>query len=73
MTTTLDFWRLDVLARGAGMVDTAMRQLNDANEARWLVHGVIMDAMTDMVGPVSRRALDGALNVALRDHAPQLA
>jgi hypothetical protein len=55
------------------MVDAAMDELGDANEARWLVHRVMLNAMNDMRAPANRRDLDTALGQALRAHADHAA
>jgi hypothetical protein len=65
---TLIQWRLDIVAESDRMVAAAMHQLSDANEARWLVHRVMLAAMTDMRAPATRRELDSALGEALRIH-----
>lgn len=70
MTTTQ--WRLDVIAQGDRLTDAAMEQTSDMNEARLLVHGVIARAITDMGGPISRRALDTDMGRALRKRAAAL-
>lgn len=45
-----------------------MHQLDDANEARWVVHRVLLSAMDNMLGPISGTALDASLEGALRVH-----
>ena len=62
-------WRLDVLAHGDGLIATAVHHTGNINEAHFMVHGVMSRAMTDMLGPVSRRELDTDLCQALRAHA----
>lgn len=57
---------LNIIAHGEGLISTAMHALEDANEARWLVHRIMLKAMTDMRLPATRRDLDNALNLALR-------
>lgn len=69
MTLTADRWRINVVRNTDRLVGVAMDYLGDANEARWLVHGVMLGAMTDMLGPEPQARLDQALRVALRDHA----
>jgi len=69
MTAKTEIWRIDVIANTDRMIDTAMDTLKDANEARWLVHRVMLGAMTNMLGPISRRELDTALGSALTQHA----
>lgn len=66
MSTTADHWRLDTVAHTDRLIGVAMKHLNDANEARWLVHRVMMRTMTDMLAPTNRRDLDTALTRALR-------
>jgi hypothetical protein len=66
MANTTELWRLDVIAQGSRMAAAAMHELDDLNEARFVVHEVMLAAMTDMLGPVSRRQLDSALCRALR-------
>ncbi len=61
-------WQLDIIAHTDRMVAAAMHQLADTNEARWLVHRVMLHAMTDMRAPANRRDLDSALGLALRTH-----
>ena len=68
MANTAEHWLLDVIGQTDRMVTVANTQLNDINEARWLVHRVMLHAMTDMVGPASARDLDAALGRALRGH-----
>jgi hypothetical protein len=48
------------------MVTLANNQLNDLNEARWLVHRVMLHAM--MVDGAAACDLDAALGRALRTH-----
>ena len=62
-------WRLAVASNSKRMIAAAMEYLDDANEARWLVHGVMLGAMTNITAPISRRELDTALGRALRLHA----
>lgn len=69
MTTPQIRWRLDIIAHTERMIGAAMHQLNDANEARWLVHRVMHSAMTDIRVPANRRDLDSALGAALLTHA----
>jgi hypothetical protein len=66
-------WRLGVISHTDRMVEAAMYQLSDANEARWLVHRVMLDAMHEMDAPANRRDLDTALGRALRLHAEHAA
>lgn len=73
MTADRTRWKLDIIAHTDRMVAAAMRQLADANEARWLVHRVMHHAMTDMHAPAHRRALDSALGAALRAHSANAA
>lgn len=68
MTNPTDHWRLDVLGHTDHMVAVAMDHLDDANEARWLVHRVMLHAMADVLTCATRRDLDTALGQALRDH-----
>lgn len=66
-------WQLGIISHTDRMVAAAMHQLADANEARWLVHRVMLHAMTDMRAPAKRRDLDTALGDALRGHAANAA
>ena len=61
-------WQLDAIAHTDGMVAAAMRQLSDLNEARWLVHGIMHRAITNMRAPANLGDLDTALGAALRTH-----
>lgn len=61
-------WRLGVISHTDRMIDAAMDELGDANEARWLVHRVMLNAMHEMRAPAHRRDLDTALGQALRAH-----
>ena len=69
MTTTAEHWRIDILGNSDRMIAAAMVQLNDANEARWFVHQVMLDAMTDMRGPAVQSDLDAALHDRLAEAA----
>lgn len=73
MTAPQIRWKLDIVAHTERMIGAAMHQLNDANEARWLVHRVMHRAMTDISVPANRRDLDSALGAALRTHAASAA
>lgn len=73
MLDTARHWQLDVIAHTDRMIAAAMDQLGDANEARWVVHRVLLHAMTDMSAPASRRELDGALGLVLRSYPPNAA
>ena len=73
MSNTADLWHLDVVAHTERMVATAMEQVPDANEARFIVHGVMQRAMNDMLGPASRAQLYVALDDALREHSNRAA
>ncbi len=73
MTAPQIRWQLDIVANTERMVSAAMHQLNDANEARWLVHRVMHHTMTDMHSPADQRQLDSALDDALRAHAGHVA
>lgn len=73
MCNTGDEWHLEVIAHTERLLGVANDQLSDANEAHWLVHRVMLNAMTDMLGPSSQRQLDTALGHALRDHHAQAA
>lgn len=66
-------WRLGAISHTDRMIDAAMDELGDANEARWLVHRVMLNAMNDMRAPAKRRDLDTALGQALRAHADHAA
>jgi len=66
-------WRLGVIAHTDRMVEAAMDEIGDANEARWLVHRVMLNAMHEMDAPAHRRDLDTALGQALRAHADHAA
>jgi len=68
MANTAEHWLLDIIDQTDRMVTRANNQLNDLNEARWLVHRVMLRAMTDMVGPATPRDLDAALGRALCAH-----
>lgn len=71
--TTATRWQLDIIANTDRMVSNAMRHLGNANEARWLVHRVMLNAMTDMRAPANPRDLDAALATALRSYAANAA
>ncbi len=71
MNTTTQ-WRLDVIAQGDRLADAAMEETADLNEARALVHGVVLRAMHEIEGPVSRRDLDTDMGRALRHRAAAL-
>lgn len=61
-------WRTRLVSQTDQLIAVAMLELDDANEARWLVHGVMMDAVVTQ--PYSGRSdLDAALRRALRAHA----
>ncbi|MGD9981128.1 MAG: hypothetical protein AB7H66_08625 [Hyphomonadaceae bacterium] len=68
MLSTAIQWRLDAITHTDRLIAVAMEQLNDVNESRWLVHRVLLRAMTDMIGPATRGDLDTALGCALRDY-----
>jgi hypothetical protein len=68
MPATADQWRLNAITHTERLIGAAMHQLDDANEARWLVHRVLLSAMTDMLGPISGVDLDTALASVLRAH-----
>lgn len=68
MIASQTIWQLDIIAHTDRMITAAMDRLGDANEARWLVHRVMLHAMTDMRTPANRRDLDTALSAALRTH-----
>ena len=65
VTNNAEYWRLDVVAQTDRLVGVAMKQLDDANEARWLVHRIMLRSMDHMPGPISGRELDTALGDAL--------
>jgi hypothetical protein len=66
-------WHLEVVAHTERLLIVATGELGDANEAHLLVHRVMLNAMTDMLGPSSRNQLDTALGRALCDHHAQAA
>lgn len=66
MIGTEERWMLCVVAETDRMVEAAMDELHDANEARWFVHRVMLSAMMEVPRAVSRRELDTALGRALR-------
>jgi len=67
--SALEAWRLDAVSHSDRLIGVAMHQLDDANEACFLVHRVLSDAMRWMTAPATRRDLDTALGRALRRHA----
>ena len=71
MTTTTQ-WRLDVIAQGDRLTDTAMEETSDMNEAKLIVHGVVSRAMSGIEGPVSSGALDTDMGHALLKRASAL-
>lgn len=73
MPSTADHWRLSALAHTDRLIGLAMHQLDDANEARWVVHGVLLRAMDNMLGPISSIDLDVALSGVLRVHSANAA
>jgi hypothetical protein len=68
MSSATDHWRLSAIAHTDRLIDLAMRQLDDANEARWVVHRVLLGAMDNMLSPISGGDLDAALSRVLRVH-----
>jgi hypothetical protein len=65
MISTTTQWRLDVIAHTPRLTDTALRQLDDMNEAMFMVHGVVARAMHLIEAPVTGAALDHDLSCAL--------
>jgi len=68
MPSTADHWRLSAIAHTDRLIGRAVHQLDDANEARWVVHRVLLRAMDNMLGPISSIDLDLALSGVLRVH-----
>jgi hypothetical protein len=68
MSSTTDHWRLSAIAHTDRLIGLAMHQLDDANEARWVVHRVLLRAMDNMLTPISSIDLDAALSGVLRVH-----
>lgn len=68
MSPATNNWRLSAIAHTDRLIGLAMHQLDDANEARWVVHRVLLRAMDNMLGPISGTALDASLEGALRVH-----
>ncbi|ANP45785.1 hypothetical protein ATE48_07545 [Candidatus Viadribacter manganicus] len=68
MPSTTDHWRLSAVAHTDRLIGLAMHQLDDANEARWVVHRVLLRAMDNMLAPISGFDLDAALSRVLRVH-----
>ncbi|WP_395647266.1 hypothetical protein [Terricaulis sp.] len=58
-------WRTTLISQTDALIAVAMYELGDANEAHWLVHGVMMDALAARDGAAN---LDGALRRALHTH-----
>ena len=69
MAQIFEQWRLDAVAHTERLVDFAMHEMHDLNEAHMMVHGVMWRAMTDMMAPTSGAQLDTALKGALRTRA----
>ncbi len=73
MPQTSEHWRLNAISHTDRLTGVAMHQLDDTNEARWLVHRVLLRAMDNMLGPISGLTLDAALAGALRAHPANVA